>query len=108
MVQSPHWGFSRYAPTLFEKEIFNNIIFFLSFMEKRFIFLVSLIVISLFLFSCAPQPEVVEEIPAPVVEEAPASPEVVAETAPTIETTPVVEETKPAASEYSTTGVVSM
>ena len=70
-------------------------------MEKRFIFLVSLIVISLFLFSCAPQPEVVEEIPAPLVEEVEASPEAVVGTAPVVKTLPVVEETKPAASEYS-------
>src|SRR3989338_6058970 len=69
-------------------------------MEKRFIFLVSLIVISLFLFSCAPQPEVVEEIPAPLVEEVEASPEAVVGTAPVVKTLPVVEETKPAQTEY--------
>src|SRR3989338_3869903 len=99
LCRSKEFWYIKYA--LFEKEIFNNIRFFLSFMEKRFIFLVSLIVISLFLFSCAPQPEVVEEIPAPLVEEVEASPEAVVGTAPVVKTLPVVEETKPAASEYS-------
>src|SRR3989344_5259540 len=70
-------------------------------MKKWSVVFVLCEVIAFLISSCSPQiPEVVEEIPAPVVEEAPASPEVVAETAPTIETTPVVEETKPAQTEY--------
>lgn len=56
-------------------------------MKKRFGIVVSLLVISLFILSCAPQVLEVEELPAPAVEEVQASPEVA-------ETVPVMEEQK--------------
>ena len=91
-----------------KNKTFNNQRILLPDMKKRFVFFVSLIVISLLIFSCSPQvPEVAEEtpaaeVPAPAVEETPASPEV-AETVPVVETPKeeVKEMTKPAASEYS-------
>lgn len=68
-------------------------------MKKRLV-LVSLLVIFLFILSCAPQTPKVEEIPAPAVEEAQASPEVAVGTAPVVEN-PAVEEINPAESAYS-------
>ncbi len=87
-----------------KKEIFNNNNLLLPNMKKRFVFLVSLIVISLFILSCTQQvPEVVEEtVPAPAVEEAQASPEATETTsAPVVETPKEAkEETEPVISEY--------
>ncbi|MBI4147388.1 amidohydrolase family protein [Candidatus Woesearchaeota archaeon] len=75
-------------------------------MKKRLVMFVFCLVIALSISSCTTQiPEVVEEdtaenVPVQQVEETQAPQEVVAETAPIVET-PLSEETKPAASEYS-------
>ena len=65
-------------------------------MKKRLVLFVSLLVISLFILSCAPK--VPEEIPAPAVEEAPVP---AAADNVSITETPATEETKPAEPEYS-------
>src|SRR3989338_6111619 len=77
-------------------------------MKKRLVLLVGLIIISLFIASCAPKtPEVketpAENVPVEVVAEDPVSAEVAAETVPVTKTPAVVEETKPAEPEYSIT-----
>src|SRR3989344_6912584 len=85
-----------------EKKKFNNRRVLLPSMKKWSVVFVLCVVIVFLISSCSPQiPEVVEEIPAPLVEEVEASPEAVVGTAPVVKTLPVVEETKPAASEYS-------